>query len=81
MFLLMDNFIVMNFEKTECQYCGDAGLCEFCERGKVAISEYLEKQKKGGEVDNGTVAQEKPVEMIPVEERDDNWTSLMGGGK
>jgi hypothetical protein len=64
----------MNFERTECQYCGDAGLCEFCERGRVAISEYLEKQKKGEKVE--TVSQEKPTEMVPVEDRDDNWSSL-----
>jgi len=66
----------MNFERTECQYCGDAGLCEFCERGRAAISEYLEKQKKGEKIETEVVAQEKPVEMVPVEDRDDNWSSL-----
>ena len=66
----------MNFERTECQYCGDAGLCEFCERGKLAISEYLDKQKKGEGLGTETIVQEKPIEMVPVEDRDDNWGSL-----
>jgi hypothetical protein len=77
----------MNFERTECQYCGDSGLCEFCERGKLVVAEYLKKQKEGSVVNPINESPEKDereietkIKIVPVEERDDNWESLMGGG-
>ncbi len=33
------------FERESCQYCGDGGLCTFCDRGRKAISEYLTEEK------------------------------------
>jgi len=68
------------FERTECQYCGDAGLCSFCERGQIAIAYY---QKQNPEVDiddsvrntdqaeNKELDQETPEIKITLADKDD----------
>ncbi|OGE88469.1 MAG: hypothetical protein A2722_01045 [Candidatus Doudnabacteria bacterium RIFCSPHIGHO2_01_FULL_50_11] len=31
---------------TPCQYCGDSGLCNFCERGKKETAEFIRRTRE-----------------------------------
>jgi hypothetical protein len=78
----------MNFERIDCQYCQDVGLCTFCERGQQAIAEYQKSQEKSGSNKSEEVKEDislsknnpSEIKIVPVEERDDPWKGLMGGG-
>ena len=64
----------------DCPICGDTGHCSDCDRGIALAADELRKKEEAYEQEN-TTTEQHPVELIPVDERDDNWTSLIGGGK
>lgn len=70
----------MKFERIDCQYCQDVGLCTFCERGQIATAGYQKQNpkvniddsvKNTGEVEDKEPVQETPEIKITLANKDD----------